>query len=120
MQMSIFFLTFVFRNNRDMEKVYLLFECDPWHTWDSMTPNSLVGVATTTEKVEELIKERLKTGWKDDLKFAVKDSGCENEEEFLDKIVEDFRNCRNQTQCLSDYFDFEFFAVETPTNLIVA
>ena len=102
-----------------MKKVYLLYETDPWHSYSSMTPNSLVGVATTENNLKKLLEERLKTGHTDDILELVNDGEFKSPKEFFDKALEDFKNNRNQTQSLSEYIGVEFYAEEVETNTVV-
>ena len=47
-----------------MAKLYLLYESDPWHSYSSMTPTSLVGVATSETSLKKLLKKRVRESYK--------------------------------------------------------
>lgn len=102
-----------------MESVFILYECDPWHSYSSMTANDIVGVATDEEELKNLISERLRNGCKDDIEELVNDGDFESIDDFVEQALNDFENNRNQTQSLSGYLDFEFYAEEITLNTLV-
>ena len=102
-----------------MESVFILYECDPWHSYSSMTANDIVGAATDEEELKNLISERLRNGCKDDIEELVNDGDFESMDDFVEQALNDFENNRNQTQSLSGYLDFEFYAEEITLNTLV-
>ena len=102
-----------------MEKVYILYECDAWHTYSSMTADNIVGVATDEEQVKKLIEERLRNGHKDDIEEAVADGEYESLDDFIEQALEDFDYNNSQTQTLSGYIGVEFYCEEMDTNTLI-
>lgn len=104
---------------RDMKSVFILYECDRWHSYSSMTANNIVGVATDEEVLKNLISERLRNRYKDDIEEIVNDGDFDSMDDFVEQALYDFDNNRNQTQSLSSYLDFEFYAEEISLNTLL-
>ena len=68
-----------------MESIYILYECDAWHSYSSMTPQDIVGVATDEDELLNLISERLRDGYKDDIEDAIADGEFESVDDFVEQ-----------------------------------
>lgn len=102
-----------------MKKVFILFECDAWHSYSSMTASDIVGIATDREELKNLISERLRNGWKDDIEEAVADGEYESIDDFVEQALDDFVRNNNQTQTLAATISCEFYAEEITLNTLI-
>ncbi len=102
-----------------MESVFILYECDAWHSYSSMTLQDIVGIATDEDELLNLISERLRVGYKDDIEDAVADGEFESVDDFVEQALDEFKRNRNQTQNLSEYITREFFAEEMSINTLI-
>ena len=102
-----------------MKKVFVLFECDAWHSYSSMTASDIVGIATDREELKSLISERLRNGWKDDIEEAIADGEYESIDDFVEQALDDFVRNNNQTQTLAATISCEFYAEEITLNTLI-
>ena len=102
-----------------MAKLYLLYESDPWHSYSSMTPTSLVGVATSETSLKKLLKKRVRESYKQEIEDAIEDGQFSSMRAFVNEVVEDFDNCGMQTQSAAEYLGVEFCTIEVETNTIL-
>ena len=103
--------------NESMKKVYILFESDAWHTWDSMNANTIVGITTSEEGLRNLITDRIENGWADVLEDFTDE--FDSVEDFTEFVLRDFENNRLQTQSVAEYLDIEFYAMEADLDTVI-
>lgn len=95
-----------------LKSVYLLYECDSWHSDESLTNNNLLGVASDIPHLHHMIIERLRIGWRNEIRSLIESGKIESEKKFAEQVLDDFVQNRNQTQGLSVYLGVEFHAEE--------
>lgn len=107
------------KSAKTTKTVFVLYECDPWHSYSSMTANDIVGIATDGEELKSLISERLRNGWKDDIEEFVNDGDFESMDDFVEQALDDFVRNNNQTQALAATISREFYAEEITLNTLI-
>ena len=87
-----------------METAYIIFECDAWHSCESMNINSIIGVATSYESVRDIIAQHLEENFEEEITECIEDGVFEGDmDAFIDFALEDLDNNGNQTQSLSEH-----------------
>lgn len=103
-----------------METAYIIFECDAWHSYASMTVNSIIGVATSYEGVRDIIAQHLEENYEEEITECIEDGVFDGDmDDFIDFALKDLdNNGGNQTQSLNEYLGVEFYVEALETNTL--
>ena len=107
------------KSAKTAKSVFVLYECDAWHNYSSMTAGDIVGIATDEEELKSLISERLRKEWKGEIEEAVANGEYESIDDFVEQALDDFVRNNNQTQTLAATISCEFYAEEITLNTLI-